>query len=129
MAREVAAKEASRLTAAQLSDNKGLNMATVVQRISMLAGNDKIVVADVGQNQMFAARFSYFANNSGMRPPGITGPFPQLLRSSFVSGASAAVNPPKLLSPSTMKNFIKLLAPYNNPSTSLYVMGTDKAID
>ena len=62
MAREVAAREASRLTAAQLSDNKGLNMATVVQRISMLAGNDKIVVADVGQNQMFAARFSYFAN-------------------------------------------------------------------
>jgi acetolactate synthase-1/2/3 large subunit len=62
MAREVATKEASRLTAAQLSDNKGLNMATVVQRISMLAGNDKIVVADVGQNQMFAARFSYFAN-------------------------------------------------------------------
>lgn len=62
MAREVAAKEASRLTAAQLSDNKGLNMANVVQRISMLAGNDKIVVADVGQNQMFAARFSYFAN-------------------------------------------------------------------
>ena len=62
MAREVAAKEASRLTAAQLSDNKGLNMAMVVQRISMLAGNDKIVVADVGQNQMFASRFSYFAN-------------------------------------------------------------------
>ena len=62
MAREVAAKEASRLTAAQLSDKKGLNMATVVQRISMLAGNDKIVVADVGQNQMFTARFSYFAN-------------------------------------------------------------------
>ena len=62
MAREVAAKEASRLTAAQLSDSKGLNMAMVVQRISMLAGNDKIVVTDVGQNQMFAARFSYFAN-------------------------------------------------------------------
>lgn len=62
MAREVAAKEASRLTATQLSDNKGLNMAMVVQRISMLAGNDKIVVADVGQNQMFASRFSYFAN-------------------------------------------------------------------
>ena len=62
MAREVAAKEASRLTAAQLSDCKGLNMAMVVQRISMLAGNDKIVVADVGQNQMFASRFSYFAN-------------------------------------------------------------------
>ena len=62
MAREVAAKEASRLTAAQLSDNNGLNMAMVVQRISMLAGNDKIVVTDVGQNQMFAARFSYFAN-------------------------------------------------------------------
>ena len=62
MAREVAAKEALRLTAAQLADNKGLTMALVVQRISMLAGNDKIVVTDVGQNQMFAARFSYFAN-------------------------------------------------------------------
>jgi acetolactate synthase-1/2/3 large subunit len=62
MAREVAAKEAVRLTAVQLADNKGLTMAMVVQRISMLAGNDKIVVTDVGQNQMFAARFSYFAN-------------------------------------------------------------------
>ena len=62
MAREVAAKEALRLTAAQLADNNGLTMALVVQRISMLAGNDKIVVTDVGQNQMFAARFSYFAN-------------------------------------------------------------------
>ena len=61
-AREVAAKEAVRLTAVQLADNKGLTMAMVVQRISMLAGNDKIVVTDVGQNQMFAARFSYFAN-------------------------------------------------------------------
>ena len=60
-AREVAAKEAVRLTATQLSDQNGLTMATVVQRISMLAGNDKIVVTDVGQNQMFAARFSYFA--------------------------------------------------------------------
>ena len=37
-------------------------MALVVQRISMLAGNNKIVVTDVGQNQMFAARFSYFAD-------------------------------------------------------------------
>ena len=62
MAREVAAKEASRLTATQLADHNGLTMAMVVQRISMLAGNDKIVVTDVGQNQMFAARFSYFAN-------------------------------------------------------------------
>lgn len=63
MARDVAAREAAMLTAAQLADNKGLTMALVVQRISMLAGNDKIVVTDVGQNQMFAARFSYFANN------------------------------------------------------------------
>ena len=62
MAREVAAKEAARLTATQLSDQNGLTMALVVQRISMHAGNDKIVVTDVGQNQMFAARFSYFAN-------------------------------------------------------------------
>ena len=62
MAREVAAKEATRLTATQLSDQNGLTMALVVQRISMHAGNDKVVVTDVGQNQMFAARFSYFAN-------------------------------------------------------------------
>ena len=62
MAREVAAKEATMLTSTQLADDKGLTMALVVQRISMLAGNDKIVVTDVGQNQMFAARFSYFAN-------------------------------------------------------------------
>jgi acetolactate synthase-1/2/3 large subunit len=61
-AREVASKEANRLTAVQLSDTNGLTMASVVERISMHAGNDKIVVTDVGQNQMFAARFSYFAN-------------------------------------------------------------------
>ena len=61
LAREVAAKEALRLTSTQLSDQNGLTMALVVQRISMHAGNDKVVVTDVGQNQMFAARFSYFA--------------------------------------------------------------------
>ena len=61
-AREVAAKEAVRLTATQLTESNGLTMASVVQRISMLAGNNKIVVTDVGQNQMFAARFSYFAD-------------------------------------------------------------------
>ena len=61
-AREVAAKESVRLTAAQLSPQNGLTMALVVERISMLAGNNKIVVTDVGQNQMFAARFSYFAD-------------------------------------------------------------------
>ncbi|MBE6250886.1 MAG: biosynthetic-type acetolactate synthase large subunit [Bacteroidales bacterium] len=62
LAREVAAKESVRLTAAQLSPQNGLTMALVVERISMLAGNNKIVVTDVGQNQMFAARFSYFAD-------------------------------------------------------------------
>lgn len=61
-AREVAAKEAVRLTTTQLAESNGLTMASVVQRISMLAGNNKIVVTDVGQNQMFAARFSYFAD-------------------------------------------------------------------
>ena len=61
-AREVAAKEAVRLTATQLAESNGMTMAAVVQRISMLAGNNKIVVTDVGQNQMFAARFSYFAD-------------------------------------------------------------------
>ena len=61
-AREIAAKEAVRLTATQLAESNGLTMAAVVQRISMLAGNNKIVVTDVGQNQMFAARFSYFAD-------------------------------------------------------------------
>lgn len=62
MARDVAVREAKLLTNVQLASNRGLTMATVVQRISMLVGNDKIVVTDVGQNQMFAARFSYFAN-------------------------------------------------------------------
>ena len=61
-AREIATKDANRLTTMQLSDRNGLTMALVVQRISMLAGNNKIVVTDVGQNQMFAARFSYFAD-------------------------------------------------------------------
>lgn len=63
MAREVASKEAAWLTASQLSPAGGLTMASVVERISMHAGNDKIVVTDVGQNQMFAARFSYFASS------------------------------------------------------------------
>ena len=62
MAREVASKEAVQLTAAQLTDSKGLTMALTVQRISMHVGNNKIVVTDVGQNQMFAARFSYFSD-------------------------------------------------------------------
>ena len=62
MARDVASKEAVRLTAAQLTDSNGLTMALTVQRISMHVGNNKIVVTDVGQNQMFAARFSYFAD-------------------------------------------------------------------
>ena len=38
LAREIAAKEAARLTSVQLSDKNGLTMALVVQRISMLAG-------------------------------------------------------------------------------------------
>lgn len=60
-AREIAGKEAVLLTSAQLSPVKGLSMALVVERISMLLGNNKIVVTDVGQNQMFAARFSHFS--------------------------------------------------------------------
>lgn len=62
MARDVATKEAKMLTAAQLTDANGLSMALVVNRISVHAGNNKIVVTDVGQNQMFAARFSYFSD-------------------------------------------------------------------
>ena len=61
-AREVASKEALRLTATQLSEANGLTMSLVVHRISILGGNNKIVVTDVGQNQMFAARFSHFAD-------------------------------------------------------------------
>lgn len=61
-ARETAIREAKMLTACQLSTAEGLTMASVVERISMLVGNDKIVVTDVGQNQMFAARFSHFAS-------------------------------------------------------------------
>jgi len=59
---EVASKQALRLTATQLSEANGLTMSLVVHRISMLGGNNKIVVTDVGQNQMFAARFSHFAD-------------------------------------------------------------------
>ena len=62
MARDVASKEAVQLTSAQLTDSNGLTMALTVQRISMHVGNNKIVVTDVGQNQMFAARFSYFSD-------------------------------------------------------------------
>lgn len=62
MAREVATKEAKMLTAAQLTDANGLSMALVVNRISVHTGNNKIVVTDVGQNQMFAARFSHFSD-------------------------------------------------------------------
>ena len=61
-AREVASKEALRLTATQLSETNGLTMSLVVHRISILGGNNKIVVTYVGQNQMFAARFSHFAD-------------------------------------------------------------------
>ena len=61
-AREVASKEALRLTATQLSETNGLTMSRVVHRISILGGNNKIVVTYVGQNQMFAARFSHFAD-------------------------------------------------------------------
>lgn len=63
MAREIAAKESRMLTSVQLSPANGLTMASVVERISMHVGNDKIVVTDVGQNQMFAARFSHFRSS------------------------------------------------------------------
>lgn len=63
MARDIALRENKLLTMSQLSSSKGLTMALVVERISMHAGNDKIVVADVGQNQMFAARFSHFSSS------------------------------------------------------------------
>lgn len=62
-ARDIAGREAVLLTSAQLSPAKGLTMAIVVERISMLLGNNKIVVTDVGQNQMFAARFSHFSSS------------------------------------------------------------------
>ena len=40
----------------------GLTMAEVVRKVSDLTDNDAIVVSDVGQNQMFAARYSKFMN-------------------------------------------------------------------
>ena len=61
-AREVEQKEKTRLTAKQLADTSCLNMAQVVSAISKKVGNNKIVVTDVGQNQMFASRFSHFAD-------------------------------------------------------------------
>jgi len=41
----------------------GLTMAEVVRKVSDLTDNNAIVVSDVGQNQMFAARYSKFINS------------------------------------------------------------------
>jgi len=40
----------------------GLTMAEVVRKVSDLTNNNAVVVTDVGQNQMFAARYSKFIN-------------------------------------------------------------------
>lgn len=61
-AKEISGREAEVLTSVQLSEERGLTMARVVNEISKKVGNEKIVVTDVGQNQMFAARFSHFAS-------------------------------------------------------------------
>jgi acetolactate synthase I/II/III large subunit len=41
----------------------GLTMAEVVRKVADLTENNAIVVSDVGQNQMFAARYSKFINS------------------------------------------------------------------
>lgn len=41
----------------------GLTMAEVVRKVSDLTANNAIVVSDVGQNQMFAARYSKFISS------------------------------------------------------------------
>ena len=41
----------------------GLTMAEVVRKVSDLTDHNAIVVSDVGQNQMFAARYSKFINS------------------------------------------------------------------
>jgi acetolactate synthase I/II/III large subunit len=41
----------------------GLTMAEVVRKVSDLTENNAVVVSDVGQNQMFAARYSKFVNS------------------------------------------------------------------
>ena len=41
----------------------GLTMAEVVRKVSDLTNNNAVIVSDVGQNQMFAARYSKFVNS------------------------------------------------------------------
>ena len=41
----------------------GLTMAEVVRKVADLTQNNAVVVSDVGQNQMFAARYSKFINS------------------------------------------------------------------
>ena len=41
----------------------GLTMAEVVRKVADLTDNNAIIVTDVGQNQMFAARYSKFVNS------------------------------------------------------------------
>ena len=44
-------------------EKPGLTMAEVVRKVADLTNNNAIVVSDVGQNQMFAARYSKFINS------------------------------------------------------------------
>lgn len=44
-------------------DKPGLTMAEAVRKVADLTNNNAIVVSDVGQNQMFAARYSKFINS------------------------------------------------------------------
>lgn len=65
-AKEKKALEEQKILFPQLSrENGGLKMAQVIEAISRNAGEERIIVADVGQNQMFCARYSRFERRRG----------------------------------------------------------------
>ena len=65
-AKEKKELERQKIFVPQLSKDDGpLKMAQVIEAISRHAGQERIIVSDVGQNQMFCARYSRFERRRG----------------------------------------------------------------